>query len=148
MRRALAVLAPFALAACTFHFHVHEAPREAAPAADARVSPVAGAWHVRGRNDRDHGAWSATLVLEEGSGLGSGEGWFDWLSEHGAQGRELVRWEHDAAAGTLRLQGYELENARGIGVGSYVAEVAPDGRSLVNGRWGPPSTPGTWEATR
>jgi hypothetical protein len=109
-------------------------------AADA--SSLAGAWRVQGE---DADRWTAELLLVEGSH----EGCFDWKSENGASGHELVTWMYYPGTRMILLTGLEMQNPVGnCGVGTYVARVADDGRSMVNGTWGPPALPGTWVAKR
>jgi hypothetical protein len=112
--------------------------RERAPDA----STLAGTWRVQGE---DGSRWTAELILDEGSS----EGCFDWKSDNGASGHEIVSWVYYPKSRMILLQGREMQNPVGnCGVGTYVARVADDGRSIVNGTWGPPALPGTWVAKR
>jgi hypothetical protein len=100
----------------------------------------AGVWKVEGE---DGVRWSAELVLAEPGH----DGHFDWKSERGDSGRELVTWTYHPDTRMLVLTGHELRDAVGqIGLGSYIARVSADGRTIANGTWGAPAVPGIWEA--
>lgn len=134
MRRsvlAVLALALSVLAACS-------SLRERPPA----PTTPAGTWSVRGQ-DGDH--WTARLVLHEGASTG----FFDWRSTTGSSGHELLNWQYDPSTRMLLMTGQEMRDAVGpVGVGTYVARLAEDGRTIENGTWGPPARPGIWEATR
>ena len=108
----------------------------------AAPTTVAGTWEVRGQ---DRSRWTAQLVLDEQAN----QGYFDWRSEEGYSGHEIVTWVYDPDTSMILLTGEAMQDPVGpVGVGTYVARVADDGRSMVNGTWGPPALPGTWEARR
>jgi len=110
---------------------------------EPRACPAVGTWQVEG-TDSIH--WSAELVLLEESN----DGYFDWLSENGDSGRELLKYEYDPLTSTLRLHGFEIVEPHGnITYATYQATVVSNGRLIVDGTWwGPPAMSGFWEATR
>jgi hypothetical protein len=116
---------------------------EPAPAPEHHAPLPLGTWHVRGQ---DTILWTAELVLFEEANAG----YFEWKSERGDSGRELLTYVYDPTTSTLSLTGNKVLMARGdIAFGSYRARVADNGRRLVNGTWwGPPCSEGVWEATR
>ncbi len=140
MKIVLPLLIAAVLASCTLHVYVHEGLTDPISIADAGPD-LSGSWKVQGE---DLVPWSATLVLNDETH----QGHFDWRSNAGS-GRELVTWQYDQGTGTLHLAGYDIEDPTGsIGCGTYEILVAYEGDRLVNGTWGPPAMPGTWEATR
>jgi len=108
---------------------------------------IAGTWHVEGQ---DASSWKAQLVLDEAPDRSvANSGHFDWKSDEGYSGHELVTWSYDPDTRMVVLVGQEMQDPVGlVGVGTYVAKVSEDGRSMENGTWGPPAMPGTWEARR
>ena len=103
---------------------------------------VTGVWHVRGQ---DRSNWTAELLLPENSNVGH----FVWTSDKGASGHERVTWIYYPDTRMIVMTGLDVQDRVGnVSVGTYIARVTEDGRSMVNGTWGPPALPGTWEATR
>jgi len=75
------------------------------------------------------------------------EGYFDWRSNGVYRGTELFTGTlfNDM---TLRLDGYKLINPINIQSFVYLGELTADGKSIVNGTWGPTgSGSGTWSAS-
>ena len=116
----------------------------ASRSAPSTTTPQTGVWTVRGY-DGIH--WDARLVLaRKGEEL---SGYFEWESEEGDRGLERLEAVFDPKTRKLHLDGIELHDPVGsIMTSTYTAELADDGKRLIEGRWGgfPGAREGTWTA--
>jgi hypothetical protein len=140
MPRLAARLVAILLAGTMLAFPVRAAPLLADSLWDVASRDVAG-------ND-----WTGSLLAFTNETVGDGtvfvEGWFDWVGNGLARGRELVRGTL-LEGRQLLLTGYALVEPRGIVTARYAAELAAGGTALLNGVWGGVSVvPGTWSALR
>ena len=114
-------------------------------AAAAGVDLTATDWVMTGF-ETCSGSWSGPLVFETQGPDGDGfalSGHFDWFHDGVNHGRELFSGTL-AADGTVTVFGFKLVCAFGIVLGSYTAELSPEGDALINGVWQPCS--GAWSA--
>ncbi len=74
------------------------------------------------------------------------EGYFDWRSSGGHDGRESFTG-FLGADGELGLQGFEMEGSGSLVTSRYIARVTPDGTAIVEGVW-LDGAPGVWAAAR
>jgi hypothetical protein len=102
--------------------------------------PRTGRWLIAGH---DSANWNGSnLAITEISG-NTFNGYFDWYrSGTNYSGREYYRGSYNPQSKTVVLEGYRLENNRGIGLGVYRANIAINGIDFENGTW----DGGVWEA--
>ena len=103
--------------------------------------PRVGIWRVTGRDSVN---WTANMVIEE-IDVDRFNGYFEWRGGIDYGGREYFRGVYDPQTRKVSIQGYRLENNRGIGLARYEAYLTRDGNDLESGTWGGGATPGTWE---
>lgn len=132
-----------------------------APGGAVAMNPVHnlthGVWTLYDSRDDEQTDWGhSTLKFtsqRQSAGAIELEGFFEWKSFGTAVGREFVRAHYDVASQQLFITGQRVEPAGRLAVGSFSAQVAPDGRKLVRGTWGSTpgnlaSVPGQWNAYR
>jgi len=106
-------------------------------------------WTITGQ-DSDGTSWSgSTLIFTQETSVTSGlqlEGFFDWVSDTGASGRELFNGSYTTAGRALDMTGFDLVNPVGIVTGHYTADLDVTGNAIINGLWDTNIT-GTWSAT-
>jgi len=112
--------------------------------------------------------WTATLTITQGAGSPDHlplSGSFYWVGTSPTESGSNTGYEdfQDGANGTssyfnsltntFHVSGYRLRDLVStipgwtLTLGTYTADVSPDGNSLLNGSW-PGSYPGIWEAHR
>ena len=81
-------------------------------------------------------------------------GTFTWRLDDILVGTEEVTGIYIAATREVILEGEEVSAPERLAIGSYYALLAPNGRELIEGRWGSTAklreagAPGRWEAIR
>jgi hypothetical protein len=95
------------------------------------ASPV-GAWDITGQ-DRSKVQYIGTLILTTADKVKL-VGHIMWSGTDGSSGREHVTATYDAKGRILMLKGVKLEQAKGLSLGSYKAELSEDGMEL-KGTW-------------
>jgi hypothetical protein len=140
------------------------ASRAEAAAASERGLPrlSLGTWTLRGAVDEGGKNWSDSVLQftaqeETAEGL-TLRGTFTWRLDAQLVGTEEVEGHYVERTREVFLEGLSIQNAAPgsearLAIGSYSAVLAPDGRALVDGRWGStarnePGVAGRWEAVR
>lgn len=128
-------------------------------AADVRTTHnlTLGVWTLFDSTDDEGTLWNnSTLKFTKQVPVEGGvdlEGFFEWRSYDQTVGIEYVRAHFDTRTHQLFIEGQRTEPADRLAVGSFAAEVTPDGRQLLKGTWGSTpgnlaSVPGKWNARR
>jgi hypothetical protein len=128
-------------------------------AADVRATHnlTLGVWTLFDSTDDEGNLWNnSTLKFTKQVPVEGGvdlEGFFEWRSYDQTVGIEYVRAHFDTRTHQLFIEGQRTEPADRLAVGSFAAEVTPDGRQLLKGTWGSTpgnlaSVPGKWNARR
>lgn len=124
----------------------------AASQSQASVDPLwpdltLGVWQIRDAVDAEGTDFSgSTLRFMSQKPTPSGvqfEGFFEWRGNQLFLGREYFRADLDTQSRRMFIQGGYIEDAGQpprLAVGSFSAQLSPDARELLDGRWG--STPG------
>ena len=106
--------------------------------------PEPGTWELVGKDSEQ---WKGSLVVTNRNGANF-EAYCDWSSSSGSNGRELFKGSFDPASRSVTLQGIGLQQARGIGLGTYEGKLSKGGKSITGGTWsGSGGVTGTWSAT-
>jgi len=116
-----------------------------------------GTWTLRNAIDEQEIDWSnSTLKFTDQEETPDGllfRGTFTWRRRNVLVGAEEFTGHYVAATRQLIFDGTAVSD-RTLAVGSYSAVLSPDGRTIVEGRWGSsqlkddPASPGLWEAFR
>lgn len=121
-----------------------------------------GTWTLRNAIDRDGNDWSdSTLKFTTQASTATGltlEGVFAWRLRGTRVGTEEFRGQYVSNNRQVIFEGVAIKDDPGsqvnrLAVGSYSVVVAPDERTLLEGRWGSTmsneaGSPGSWEAFR
>ena len=133
-----------------------------APPPRALPALAYGTWTLRNARDEEGKNWSNSVLQftdqeETPDGL-TLRGRFTWRLDNTLIGREEVTGRYVERTRQVILEGTAVTDVAHAGperlaVGSYSAEVAPDERALLRGRWGStaqnePGFAGEWEAVR
>lgn len=128
------------------------------PSSAAMPTFLYGGWVLRNAIDDEGNNWSNSVLkfssqqpAPEGLAL---RGTFTWRLNDMLVGTEEVTGIYIAATREVILEGEEVSAPERLAVVSYYALLAPNGRELIEGRWGSTAklreagAPGRWEASR
>ena len=105
-------------------------------------------WNVCGRDGVS--IWDeTTLVFTQQTDGAEGvqvEGYFDWQSDRGHEGREFFRGTI-GKGGRMVLQGYRMEGSTDLAMSRYIGHLSTDATRIFDGKW-LDGLPGTWGAMR
>jgi hypothetical protein len=126
------------------------------PAARLLPSLAYGTWTLRNARDEGGKRWDNSVLQftsqqESADGLLL-QGRFTWRLDNQLMGTEAFTGRYVERSRQIILEGDRVSDSR-LAVGSYSAILAPDDRTLVQGRWGStaqnePGFAGEWEAVR
>ena len=132
---------------------------EGAPRSAARQLPsfAYGTWTLRNARDEQRKRWDNSVLQfttqqESADGLLL-RGRFTWRLDNQLIGTEEFTGRYVERSRQIILEGERVSDPVHLAVGSYSAILAPDERTLVEGRWGStaqnePGFAGQWEAVR
>ena len=130
---------------------------EQRPTARQLPSLAYGTWTLRNARDEQRKRWDNSVLQfskqeETADGLLL-HGRFTWRLDNQLLGTEEVTGRYVERSRQIILEGDRVSDPVHLAVGSYSAILAPDERTLVEGRWGStaqnePGFAGEWEAVR
>ena len=122
-----------------------------------RASLAYGTWTLRNAHDEERKRWDNSVLQfttqqETVDGLLL-HGRFTWRLDNQLMGTEEFTGRYVERSRQIILEGERVSDPVHLAVGSYSAILAPDERTLVQGRWGStaqnePGFAGEWEAVR
>ncbi|MBT8135655.1 MAG: hypothetical protein KJO54_01445 [Gammaproteobacteria bacterium] len=123
-----------------------------AAAAPVDVDLTVGTWAVSATDDIGINWEGSTLVFEMQTADGDNwllEGFFDWIGDNGAFGRENFTGSLFADS-TMELTGFEIVlPASGIVTANYFAILSASGNEIIDGSWDGSGIPSDdWSAVR
>ena len=105
-------------------------------------------WNVCGRDGVSN--WDeTTLVFTQQTDGAEGvqvEGYFNWQSDRGHEGREFFRGTIGKDRRVV-LQGYRMEGSADLAISRYIGHLSTDAMRIFDGKW-LDGLPGTWGAMR